>query len=155
IATTLGFPCILKLPDSAFSRGVVKVEDQKSMDEAVADFLSQSDLIVAQEFMPTDFDWRVGVWEREPLFVCRYYMAKDHWQIIKRDRAGRRRIGKVENIPVADAPPSVISTAVTAANLIGDGLYGVDLKQSGDHVRVVEINDNPNVDAGNEDRVSK
>ncbi|MFV3017223.1 RimK family alpha-L-glutamate ligase, partial [Pseudomonas sp. KHB2.9] len=35
--------------------------------------------------------------------------------------------------------------------LIGDGLYGVDLKQSGDKVVVIEVNDNPNLDAGIED----
>ncbi|RMN82598.1 Glutathione synthase/ribosomal protein S6 modification glutaminyl transferase [Pseudomonas syringae pv. papulans] len=41
--------------------------------------------------------------------------------------------------------------ALKTANLIGDGLYGVDLKQSGDHVVVIEVNDNPNLDAGIED----
>ena len=46
-------------------------------------------------------------------------------------------------------------TAVRAANLIGDGLYGVDLKQSGQQCYVMEVNDNPNVDAGNEDGVLK
>ena len=34
---------------------------------------------------------------------------------------------------------------------MGNGLYGVDLKQSGDQVVVIEVNDNPNVDAGVED----
>lgn len=37
------------------------------------------------------------------------------------------------------------------ANLIGDGLYGVDLKQAGDKVVVIEVNDNPNIDCGVED----
>jgi hypothetical protein len=35
-----------------------------------------------------------------------------------------------------------------AAELIGDGLYGVDLKMNGDGVFVIEINDNPDVDRG-------
>lgn len=39
------------------------------------------------------------------------------------------------------------------ARLIGDGLYGVDLKQAGDRVLVIEVNDNPNLDAGIEDAV--
>ena len=38
---------------------------------------------------------------------------------------------------------------------IGDGLYGVDLKQSGDHCYLSEVNDNPNIDADNEDGVMK
>ena len=33
----------------------------------------------------------------------------------------------------------------------GNGLYGVDMKQSGDRVVVVEVNDNPNIDDGVED----
>ena len=41
------------------------------------------------------------------------------------------------------------------ANLIGRGLYGVDLKQVGDRCYLIEVNDNPNVDAGNEDGVLK
>jgi glutathione synthase/RimK-type ligase-like ATP-grasp enzyme len=34
---------------------------------------------------------------------------------------------------------------------MGDGLYGVDLKQVGGRVVVTEVNDNPNLDAGCED----
>ena len=49
----------------------------------------------------------------------------------------------------------VISSALQAANLIGDGLYGVDLKQIGNRVYVIEINDNPNIDAGSEDGILK
>ena len=40
-----------------------------------------------------------------------------------------------------------------AANLIGDGLYGVDLKEVDGRCFVMEVNDNPNIDAGNEDAV--
>jgi glutathione synthase/RimK-type ligase-like ATP-grasp enzyme len=50
------------------------------------------------------------------------------------------------------APPIVIQTALKAARLIGDGLYGVDLKQIGDKAVVIEVNDNPNIDHGVEDR---
>jgi len=56
---------------------------------------------------------------------------------------------------VADAPQNVVETAVKAANLIGDGLYGVDLKQNADGVFVIEINDNPNIERGVEDAVLK
>jgi glutathione synthase/RimK-type ligase-like ATP-grasp enzyme len=56
---------------------------------------------------------------------------------------------------VGEAPQVVVDTAVNAARLIGDGLYGVDLKQVGDRCYVIEVNDNPNIDAGNEDGVLK
>ena len=42
-----------------------------------------------------------------------------------------------------------------AAQLIGDGLYGVDLKETSDGIFVVEVNDNPNIDHGVEDRGEK
>jgi glutathione synthase/RimK-type ligase-like ATP-grasp enzyme len=48
-----------------------------------------------------------------------------------------------------------VKTAVHAASVIGDGLYGVDLKQVVDRCYVMEVNDNPNIDAGNEDGVLK
>ena len=43
--------------------------------------------------------------------------------------------------------------AVRAANLVGRGLYGVDLKQVEDRCYLIEVNCNPNLDAGNEDQV--
>jgi glutathione synthase/RimK-type ligase-like ATP-grasp enzyme len=42
---------------------------------------------------------------------------------------------------------------VSCANLVGNGLYGVDLKELDSGVYVIEINDNPNIDAGTEDAV--
>ena len=56
-------------------------------------------------------------------------------------------------LPVAKAPKKVVNAALKAAAAIGDGLYGVDLKQVGDKVYVIEVNDNPNIDAGFEDEV--
>lgn len=153
IRSELGFPCILKLPDAAFSQGVVKVHDQESLNEKVYEYLDRSALIVAQQYLPTSFDWRIGVCDRKPLFACKYHMASGHWQIIKRDKSGRRECGQVENVRLKNVPSVVISTALKAANLIGDGFYGVDLKQTDDQVWVIEINDNPNVDAGNEDSI--
>ena len=44
--------------------------------------------------------------------------------------------------------------ALKAANAIGNGLYGVDLKQVGRKVLVIEVNDNPNIDAGVEDKIA-
>lgn len=152
----LGLPCILKQPDSSFSAGVEKVSTPRELKEAVERLLARSELIIAQEFLPTEFDWRVGIFDRQPLFVCRYYMARRHWQIIRRDGPGGRSVqGKSETIPVEHAPGAVVRTALKAANLIGDGFYGVDLKQVGNRIYVIEVNDNPSVDAGVEDAVLK
>lgn len=156
IVETLGLPVILKQPDSAFSMGVNKIENGDELEEAVSRLLSKSDLIVGQEFVPTDFDWRVGICDRRPLFVCRYHMARRHWQVIKRDETGKMSSeGSVDTLSVGEAPDEVVKTALKAANLIGDGLYGVDLKQVGQKCYVIEVNDNPNIDAGYEDQVLK
>jgi glutathione synthase/RimK-type ligase-like ATP-grasp enzyme len=105
--------------------------------------------------MPTDFDWRVAVFDNKPLFVCKYYMVRSHWQVIKRDSVGRKKEGRFETLPAELAPRQVVRTALKAANLIGGGLYGVDIKQIDGSCYVMEINDNPNVDAGIEDAVMK
>lgn len=151
----LGLPCVLKQPDSAFSHGVVKVETEQEYWEKVNDLLNDSDLIVAQEFMPTTFDWRVGVLDGHPLYACKYFMARKHWQIQHRTHEGKIHEGESETLPLDQVPRRVIRTAVRAAKLIGDGLYGVDLKQVGNRVVVIEINDNPSIETNVEDDVLK
>jgi glutathione synthase/RimK-type ligase-like ATP-grasp enzyme len=80
-------------------------------------------------------------------------MARGHWQIADHSK-GKPREGDADTLAPEDTPKSVIRTALKAANAIGDGLYGVDLKQSGRKVLVIEVNDNPNIDAGVEDTVA-
>jgi glutathione synthase/RimK-type ligase-like ATP-grasp enzyme len=48
-----------------------------------------------------------------------------------------------------------LKTALKATTLIGKGLYGVDMKEVDGKFYVIEINDNPNIDAGTEDKVLK
>jgi glutathione synthase/RimK-type ligase-like ATP-grasp enzyme len=151
----IGLPCILKQPDGSFSTGVKKATNAEELEQQALDMLDRSELIIAQEFLPTEFDWRVGVLNRQVLFVCRYFMAPNHWQIIHNGRRGLRREGKVEPLSVEQAPPLLIKTALRATNPIGDGLYGVDIKQVGSHFYVMEVNDNPNIDAGIEDGILK
>lgn len=153
VATILGFPCVLKQPDSQFSRGVIKVEDAADLKRRAGDMLERSDLIIGQSFEPTEYDWRVGVLDGEPLYACRYFMATDHWQIVKRGGDGRKVEGNHETLAVEDVPPRVLQVAVQAARAVGRGLYGVDLKQFGSVVKVIEVNDNPSIDHGVEDLV--
>ncbi|HLF10128.1 MAG TPA: RimK family protein [Gammaproteobacteria bacterium] len=152
IIRELGLPCVLKQPDSAFSEGVFRADTREELSAGLQRLLSRSDLIVVQSFMPTEFDWRVGVLDRQPLFVCRYYMANGHWQIYHHGEK-RTKEGETETLAVQHAPREVLSLALKTANAVGDGFYGVDIKTvSGRHV-LMEINDNPNVDRGVEDAV--
>ena len=153
VAAALGLPCVLKQPDSAFSKGVVRVESIEQLGAELARLLEDSELIVAQEYLPTEYDWRVGVLDGRPIFACRYFMAPKHWQIYKHGADGDYDAGKVETLALDAVPKRVLATAVRASRLIGGGLYGVDLKQSGGHLYLIEINDNPNIDHGYEDKV--
>lgn len=150
-AQALGFPLVLKIPDSAFSRGVKKANSFEELKALATAWLEDSDLLIAQKYIPTTYDWRVGVLGGEPLFACHYLMAKKHWQIVNHDRNGKPEQGGVKSFTIKETPPVVIQTAVKAARCIGDGLYGVDLKETPDGVYVIEINDNPNLDHGWED----
>lgn len=151
----LSFPCVLKKPDSAFSMGVVKVHTEEELKEKLDEMLLASDLIIGQEFKPTDFDWRIGILDRQPLYACKYYMAKDHWQIYNWEGKKNDTAGLVDTLPFEEVPFVVLDTALKAANLIGDGLYGVDVKEIGGKAYVIEVNDNPSLDSGFEDRVLK
>ncbi len=146
------FPCVIKKPDSAFSQGVVKLDDQKELQKSLLQFFKTSDLILIQPFIPTEFDWRIGVLDHKPIFACRYYMAKDHWQIYNWTSTQETE-GKHETVPLSEVPDGVIKTALKATRLIGDSLYGVDIKPQGDKYYVIEVNDNPNIDFGIEDKV--
>ena len=151
----LSYPLVLKRPDSSFSLGVVKADNEVELHEQLRSFLKKSELVVAQEFVHSDFDWRIGVMAGKPLFACKYFMARGHWQIQRVVHGGGREYGRYETLRVEDAPARATNLAVRAANAIGDGLYGVDIKQAGGRFYVMEINDNPNVDAGVEDAVLK
>ncbi|MGB5929696.1 MAG: RimK family alpha-L-glutamate ligase, partial [Cyclobacteriaceae bacterium] len=154
----LGFPCILKQPDSSFSQGVSKAEDAAEFEATASKLLKEtSELIIAQEFMPTEFDWRVGILNNKPLYVCKYFMAQKHWQIVnwEKGKTNRQHAGRSETLSIQDAPQGLIETAVKTASLIGNGLYGVDIKEIGGKYYVIEINDNPSIDTGVEDAILK
>ena len=154
-ADKLGFPCILKQPDSSFSQGVVKADNQESYERLTKQLLQKSDLLIVQSFIPTEFDWRIGVLNNKPIYACRYHMARKHWQIYKRTGDGKTQAGNSDTIPLNDVPKNVLEIALKAASLIGNGLYGVDLKETGGKVYVIEINDNPSIDSGFEDTLLK
>ena len=111
----------------------------------------ESELVVAQGFVPSSFDWRVGVLDRKALYVCKYHMASGHWQIAHNAPGKQIRFGRVETFALSDAPREAVELGVRAASLVGDGLYGVDIKGDGKRLAVIEVNDNPNIDAGIED----
>jgi glutathione synthase/RimK-type ligase-like ATP-grasp enzyme/gamma-glutamyl:cysteine ligase YbdK (ATP-grasp superfamily) len=146
----LGLPFVLKLPDGSFSSAVHKVASRVEFRRYAPGMFRKSPLLIAQEWLPTEFDWRVTVLGGRLLFTARYFMARGHWQI-RSENKGTERYGRVEAVPREQAPREVVEVALRAAALIGEGLYGVDLKETADGPVVIEINDNPNLDIGYED----
>jgi glutathione synthase/RimK-type ligase-like ATP-grasp enzyme len=151
----LSFPFILKQPDGAFSKGVFKINNKEEFKNVTSTQFKDSELLIAQEFLPTPFDWRVGIIDGQPLYVCKYFMAQEHWQIVNWNAHESTRDGSVECISVDQAPAGLIKTALKATSLIGKSLYGVDMKEVDGKFYVIEINDNPNIDAGIEDKILK
>ncbi|MEM3649028.1 MAG: hypothetical protein QW506_07705, partial [Thermoproteota archaeon] len=54
-----------------------------------------------------------------------------------------------------NAPEKLKETALKVCEIIGDGLYGVDIKERNGEFIVVEVNDNPSIYAGHEDLRNK
>ncbi|MBD8874533.1 RimK family protein [Rhodanobacter sp. DHB23] len=151
VAGKLGYPLVLKIPDGSFSRGVVKVEDETALARATTELFQHSALLLAQEFVYTEFDWRIGVLNGEPLYACKYFMSRGHWQIYNHGAKGASRTGESETLPIGNAPSDVVKLALKATQAVGNGFYGVDIKRVGDKPVVIEVNDNPSIDAGVED----
>jgi glutathione synthase/RimK-type ligase-like ATP-grasp enzyme len=152
VVPALGLPLVLKVPDGAFGLGVVKIQGEEELEAQAKEMFARSELLIAQEWLPTEFDWRIGVFDGRPLFAAQYMMAPGHWQVHKRE--GEEHVeGDTVAFAIGEVPEVVVETALKACNLIGRGLYGVDLKQSGEKCWLIEVNVNPNIDAGNEDQI--
>ncbi len=149
------FPFILKEPDGSFSKGVRKVANINELKAELKTFFRKSELVIAQEYFPTEFDWRIGIMDERPLYVCKYFMAGGHWQIVDWSKQGDEGQGVSEAVPIWQVPIELVETALKAAKLIGNGLYGVDIKERDGKYYVIEVNDNPSIDEGIEDAYLK
>jgi glutathione synthase/RimK-type ligase-like ATP-grasp enzyme len=147
-------PVVLKIPDGSFSQGVKRATSADEFGQIARDMLRQSEIILAQEFMYTPFDWRIGVLAGKAIFAARYFMCDQHWQILQHGADGSHVEGRTQAVAIGAVPAAVRDMAVAAARLIGDGFYGVDLKETEAGVFIIEINDNPNLDQGMEDRAA-
>lgn len=155
VVAEFGFPFIIKIPDGSFSKGVYKIKSAEELEKVTEELFKKTALILLQEYFYTDFDWRIGVLNGKPLFACKYFMTKGHWQIYNHGFDNKRGydIGKFETLPISKVPKYVIHTAIKMANQVGDSLYGVDIKERDGKAYVVEINDNPNIDSDVEDLI--
>ena len=163
----LGMPVVVKIPDGSFSRGMVRIENESEIEAKCAPLFEKSSLLLAQEFLYTDFDWRIGILNNKPLYACRYYMVKNHWQIYrhndssdsgnkdvnekKEKKEKKATSGGFDTLPTFEVPKAVLEAAINATRPIGNGFYGVDVKESKGKGYVIEVNDNPSIESGVED----
>ncbi|MGQ9538564.1 MAG: ATP-grasp domain-containing protein [Candidatus Bathycorpusculaceae bacterium] len=147
-----GKPVVIKAPYTSFSKYVEKASCETSFREVAKRFFRRSDYIVVQKFMPSRFDWRVGVLNGEVLYVCKYMMPKGKWKHgVKRRGKPSFIWGRTVTLKRDNAPQRLKEVALKACSVVGRGLYGVDIKEvSGEYV-VVEVNDNPSIYKGQED----
>ena len=155
ICSHLEMPVVLKQPDSSFSKGVIKVTERSELLPQVRAMLQESDLVLIQEFIPTPFDWRIGIINGKAFYACKYFMARNHWQIYHQKLDGGLEDGAAETFAIQDVPKKLIQTAEKAARSVGLGLYGIDIKEIKGRYFLIEINDNPSIEAGCEDQVLK
>jgi glutathione synthase/RimK-type ligase-like ATP-grasp enzyme len=152
--TQFKYPIVLKDPGSCFSRGVFKVSSDDELLSTLKILRQRitGSLIQAQEFIPTRFDWRIGVLNGRVLYCCQYNMAPGHWQVIKHNPDGTYVDGTYVTLRPDLWPEDICSLAVKAAKSVGNGLYGVDIKETKKGLLVIEVNDNPSIDDGEEDK---
>jgi glutathione synthase/RimK-type ligase-like ATP-grasp enzyme len=151
VEALLGYPMVLKMPEGSFSLGVFKVENREELKSRLVQLFADSALVLAQEFLYTEFDWRIGVLNNRAIYACKYHMVKNHWQIYNHGRK-RNMSGGWETMPTFETPRAVLDAALKACDIIGKSLYGVDIKQKDDRVYVIEVNDNPSIEHDVEDR---
>jgi glutathione synthase/RimK-type ligase-like ATP-grasp enzyme len=149
----ISYPAVIKIPDGCFSQGVYLAKTKDDYLKMVQNLLATHDELVCQEFIKTDFDWRIGIFNHEIIFACQYYMLDDDWKIIKYDRKGKLIDGNHFCVSIENIPSLVQRTVFECLPLINNGLYGIDIKQTKYGVYVIEINDNPSIDAGVEDEI--
>lgn len=146
----LGFPVVLKAPYTKFSSHVEKADNEAEFREISARYLRHAKPIVLQEYMPSSFDWRVGVLDNQLLYLCKYYMPKGGWKV-KSLVDGKQQWGKVVPIKRKNAPRNLAELAIKITRCVGDGLYGLDIKEIDGRFFCIEVNDNPSFYMGQED----
>jgi len=143
----LGSPLIVKEPSTSFSLRVEKVSDIAEFFRVARRFIKLSDWIVVQQYIESRYDWRVGVLGGNLLYVCKYTIPSDTFKI-QASVNGHLVYCGVESVSPDKVPPHVIDLGIDAANAIGRGLYGVDIKNNNGDAYVIEVNDNPSIESG-------
>lgn len=147
----LGTPLVVKEPSTSFSLRVEKVDSASGFLQVAHRFFKLSDRIVVQQYVESMYDWRVGVLSGEFLYACKYIIPGSTFKI-QDSVNGHVVYCGVESVARERVPSRVIQLGVEAGKAIGSGLYGVDIKNGNGKACVIEVNDNPSLEGGEDDR---
>jgi len=142
-----GSPLVLKEPSTSFSMRVEKVQTPGEFIKVAKRFIKLSDRIVAQQYVESRYDWRVGVLDGEFLYACKYIIPSETFKI-QATVNGHLVYCAVRSVRRDEVPPAVVDVAIRAGRAVGSGLYGVDLKETESGPCVIEVNDNPSLEGG-------
>jgi glutathione synthase/RimK-type ligase-like ATP-grasp enzyme len=141
---------VLKEPSTTYGNRVKKVTSVGDAHHIAGSYLKMSDWIVAQEYIESEEDWKVGVLNGEFLYACRYILPTESQKIVASEE-GEIPDYASESVPQHLVPRETIDLAIDAARAIGNGLYSVDIKQRGGRQFVIEVNDNPSLESGEDE----
>jgi glutathione synthase/RimK-type ligase-like ATP-grasp enzyme len=150
----LGTPVIIKTPYTRFSSHVEKASNREEFIELSKRFLRKSKVVIVQEYIRSDFDWRVGILNNEILYLCKYCIPEGGWKV-KSKINGRNVWGDTIAVPRESISQELKDICINLSKCVGDGLYGLDVKETEDGYRVIEINDNPSIYDGYEDAIDQ
>jgi glutathione synthase/RimK-type ligase-like ATP-grasp enzyme len=154
IFKTLGYPVIIKTPYTRFSSHVEKARNETEFIEISKHLLRKTKVLVVQEYIQSDFDWRVGILRNEVIYLCKYCFPKGGWKI-KSKINGKYEWGDTIAVSRDSISPELKEISITLSKYVGNGLYGLDVKETSNGFKVIEINDNPSIYDGFEDVIDK
>jgi glutathione synthase/RimK-type ligase-like ATP-grasp enzyme len=139
---------VLKEPSTSLSTRVKVVHSVKEFVHTAVGYLRLSHLVVAQQYVESTEDWRIGVLDGDILFASRY-IPPEAMDSTPTEEEEIPYYG-VEVVGTSDVPSDVLRLATRAAGAIGNGLYSVDIKRTDSGAYVIEVNDNPSLEHGEE-----
>ncbi len=154
IMKTLGFPVVIKTPYTRFSSHVEKADNEEEFVKISKHLLRKTRVLVLQEYIRSSFDWRVGILRNEVLYLCKYCIPEGGWKV-KSKINGKNVWGDTIAVSRDSISPKLKENCIRLSGCVGDGLYGLDVKETDDGCKVIEINDNPSIYEGYEDAVDK
>jgi glutathione synthase/RimK-type ligase-like ATP-grasp enzyme len=152
IFKTLECPVVIKTPYTRFSSHVEKASNEKELIEISKQYLRKSKVLIIQEYVQSHFDWRVGILQNKVLYLCKYCIPEGGWKV-KSKINGKNVWGDTIAIPRDSISPELEKISISLSKCVGDGLYGLDVKETDDGYKVIEINDNPSIYDGYEDTI--